>query len=173
MPINPRARRRRSHSRDSGLRRFELTENLAFGSNATAYLLQWTGAAYVAQSDGSFEVYDIFSKFNQKDKPTGQDGARGYAQWYWDRRIWEIVQLEHQARWIEFYLTAALATTDASKGCDNVTYHDGYQPNTAVTTIYNKSASSDYIFEGDDNDRGMAKYDPADDKYTIVQFECP
>ena len=171
--VNPRSRRRRSHSRDSGLRRFELTENLAFGSNATAYLLQWTGAAYVAQSDVSFEVYDVFSKFNQKDKPTGQDGARGYAQWCWDRRIWEIVQLEHQARWIEFYLTAALATTDASVACDNVTYIDGYEPDTAVTTVYNEPASANYMFEGDDNDKGKAEYDPGDNKYWIHQFECP
>lgn len=170
---NPRSRRRRPGGRDSGLRRFELTENLAFGSNATAYLLKWTGAAYEAQSDVSFEVYDIFSKFNQKDKPTGQDGARGYAQWVWDRRIWEIITLEHQARWIEFYLSAALATTDASKGCDNVTYHDGYQPNTAVTTIYNKSASTDNIFSGADNNRGEALYDPVNDKYIITQIECP
>ena len=170
LPVRPRVRR----SPEGGLRRFELTENLAFGGNATAYLLQWTGAAYVAQSGTSFEVYDPFSKFNQNCKPTGQDGARGYAQWCWDRRVWEIVQMQHQARWIEFVANGAFATTDASATVDGVTYHDGYQPDTAVTTVYNTDESGgDYKFEGDNNDIGEALYDPANNKYWIIQLECP
>ena len=173
--VNPRGRRRRSRGRWNGLRRFELTENLTFDSNATAYLLKWTGEAYEAQSDVSFEVYDAFSKFNQNDKPTGQDGARGYAQWCWDRRIWEIVQLEHQSRWIKFVVDdgSGFATTDSSVTVDGVTYIDGYEPDTAITTVYNEPASSDYVFEGDDDDKGKAEYDPANDKYWIHQMECP
>lgn len=152
---------------------FELTENLIFGSNATAKVLILSGGTYSVDDDVTFEVYDPFSKFNQNDKPTGQGGARGYAKWLPDSAQFEIVELEHQARWIKFILNAALATTDASVACDNVTYVDGYQPDTAVTTVYNEPASSDYIYEGDNNDKGQAVYDPGNDKYWIRMVECP
>jgi len=137
--------------------------------------LQWTGAAYVAQSDVEFEVYDVFSKFNQWCKPTGQDGARGYAQWMWDRGIWEIIQLEHQARWIKFAVTAAFDTSDASEGIDTISYCDGYEPDTEPTTVYNvrADAADTYIFEGADNARGLARFCPGGGKYYIENMECP
>lgn len=78
-----------------------------------------------------------------------------------------------QAKWIKFFFAAALATTDASVACDNVTYVDGYEPSTPVTTVYNEPASSDYMFEADDNDKGQARYDPENDKYWICIPECP
>lgn len=90
---------------------------------------------------------------------------------------WGIVNvgaaLAHQARWIEFTTTEAFATTDADVDVDDVVYHDGYEPDTAITTVYNKAISSDYLYEGDDNDCGDARYDPEDDKYRICMMECP
>lgn len=154
--------------------RFELTENLAFGGQATAKKLEWNGSIYAVNDNLTFEVYDPFNKFNQKQTPKDQGGARGCAQYFPDSQRWEIQWLEHQARWIEFVLAEALATTDASADCDGVTYHDGYEPETAVTTIYNKSASGGaYIYEGSDDNEGTAKYSPANDQYVIDNIECP
>lgn len=154
------------------LRRFELTENLTFGSNATALVLKWTGAAFATVADSEFEVYDPFSEFNQNDKPTGQDGARGYAHKIDGR--WEITKLQHQARWIHFVVNDGddFTTADSSVVVDGVTYHDGYQPNTAITTVYNPSASANYVFSGSDDDEGWAQYDPAGNKYWIDNKEC-
>ena len=157
------------------IRRIELTANLAFGASATAKKLKWNTTTETFSVDGDeFDVQDPFSKFQQTCKPDGQDGARGYARRYpEDGSRWEIIELEHQARWIEFTTTEAFTTTDADVDVDGVVYHDGYEPDTAVETVYNKSASSDKIFEGDDNDKGMALYSPETDKYIIVQCECP
>jgi hypothetical protein len=91
---------------------------------------------------------------------------------------WAHIRLgckRHQARWIEFVVNAAggFSTTDASVAVDGITYHDGREPQTPVTTVYNTRASSDYKFEGDDDDRGEALYAPEEDKYYIIQMECP
>jgi hypothetical protein len=88
---------------------------------------------------------------------------------------WIVTWAPHQARWIKFVVNDAsgFATTDSSVAVDGVTYVDGFTPGTAITTVYNEPASSNYIFEGDDNDVGQAEYDPGNDKYWIRMMECP
>lgn len=88
-------------------------------------------------------------------------------------RWWIVGPTRHQARWIRFVANGAYATTDASATVDGVTYYDGYEPASPVTTVYNLAISSNYLFEGDDNDVGYALYDPDSDKYYIWQMECP
>lgn len=80
-----------------------------------------------------------------------------------------------QAKWIKFTVNdgSGFASTDASVAVDGVTYIDGYEPATAITTVYNEPISSNYLFEGDDDDKGKAEYDPTNDKYWIHQMECP
>jgi len=157
------------------IRRFELTANLSIGDTTTARKLEWDGDSFEVVGD-EFDVYDPFSMFLQACKPKDEDGARGYARQYpEDAERWEIIELQHQARWIEFVVNdgSGFAASDASVTVDGVSYHDGYEPDTAITTVYNKTASSDYIFEGDDDDKGMAKYSPGTNKYIIDQMECP
>ncbi len=94
----------------------------------------------------------------------------------WDNGRWWIVStFTQQATWIEFSVddVNGFGTSDSSVTVTVEVYHNGYTPSVAVTTIYNKSASSDYIFSGDDNDRGIALYDADQDKYYIAQMECP
>ena len=143
------------------LRRFELTENLTCGSNATAYLLKWTGAAYVAQSSVEFEVYDPFSQFCQYSKPTGQDGARGMAQFMWDRGVWEIVELQMPARKIKFAATEDFTSGEANVTVDGVVYYNGYTPDTGITSVENPG------WAGLDNDLGLAFLNINDGKYYI------
>ena len=81
------------------------------------------------------------------------------------------VAAAHKARWIEFHLDEALATTDSDCNATVDAFHDGVDPGSSIT-LYNKSASSNYIFEGSNNDKGIALYSPNDDRYTIVQLEC-
>lgn len=82
-----------------------------------------------------------------------------------------------QASWIEFTADGAFTTADAGIAVKDVIYHNGNEPSTPVTIVYNKAISTDYLFEGDDGDMGMALYDSTDDhdphRYTVVQFECP
>lgn len=162
-----------SHKAEKCLRRFELYENLTFGSSAQAYRLDFDGDVYAVDEDELFTVHDPFSKFNQNHAPYDLDGARGYAVFIDGR--WEIVELQHQARWIEFVINtgSGFDTTDASVAVDGVTYHEGYQPVDDVVLVYNKKTNGDFMFEGEDDDEGMAKYDPATDRYTIWQLECP
>jgi hypothetical protein len=160
------------------IRRIELKsgETLTPGGTAAAYFLTWGGSSYSADTSLEITVQDAFSRFRQSSPPTGQNGARGYAIRCGDRDVWELIDLEHQALWIEFVVnngSAGFATTDASTGVDGITYHNGYTPTTGITTVYNKSASSNYIFEGDDNDKGIAHYSLGTDKYIIQQMECP
>jgi len=96
----------------------------------------------------------------------------------WDNgRWWIVATFTQQASWIEFIVNNAtgFAITDSSVAVDGVTYHNGYTPSVAVTTVYNvrEHTAGTYIFEGDDNDRGIALYDADQDKYYIVQMECP
>ena len=71
-----------------------------------------------------------------------------------------------------FTLNAAMATTDASKGADIETCNLKSLVGDTIT-VYNHAASSDYIFEGDSGDYGTAYYDQNNEKWYIIQMECP
>ena len=78
-----------------------------------------------------------------------------------------------KAQWIYFTLPGALATTDASKAsCTVNDFWQGSDPGSTVT-VYNAPASTNYIFSGASGNKGMACYDDIEDKYRIVQMECP
>ncbi len=160
----------------SSVRRFELKTALTPSgayTQALAYLLAWTGADYEIDEASEFIVYDISGLRRGRAHTDTIQGTRGRAIRVSDVDRWEIIELDHQARWIEFVVNDAggFATTDASVTVDGITYHDGYDADPEITTVYNKSASSDYIFEGDDDDRGIALYDPLSGQYTIAGME--
>lgn len=77
--------------------------------------------------------------------------------------------------WIEFHLTAALATTDASKGAHVVS---GYGPGlpaaeTAVTVLNLLTATASvYVFEGANGAKGLAVH-KGGTNYQIFQMQCP
>jgi hypothetical protein len=124
-----------------------------------------------------------YADVKDADSTQLESGWSGSARILWKQSgtgtKWAVVrigaQMAHQARWIKFVVNdgSGFSTTDSSVTVDGVEYFDGDEPSTAVTTVYNVAASSNYIFEGDDNDKGMALYDPVNDKYWIVQMECP
>lgn len=75
--------------------------------------------------------------------------------------------------WARFTLPSALATTDASKAsCTVDDYWGGSSPG-ATITVYNLPASSNYIFSGASGNKGLATYDDLDNKWWIVQLQCP
>jgi hypothetical protein len=102
------------------------------------------------------------------------ESSRVWVAWQ-NGRWWIIGKVGYQARWITFVVNDAtgFSTTDASVTVDGVAYFDGYEPASPVTTVYNLAISANRLFEGDDDDVGMAIYDPAGDKYHIFQMECP
>lgn len=88
---------------------------------------------------------------------------------------WVVTWAPQQARKLRFAVNdgSGFAVTDASVAVDTVTYHDGVDPASAITTVYNEVADTNYIFNGADDARGKAEYFPDDDKYYIYQMECP
>lgn len=88
---------------------------------------------------------------------------------------WVVAYAQQQARKLRFAVNdgSGFAATDASVTVDTVTYHDGVDPPSDITTVYNEAAATNYIFSGADDARGKAEYFPDDDKYYIYQMECP
>ncbi len=89
---------------------------------------------------------------------------------------WIAPQEDYQASWIEFVINngAGYDTTDEVWTVDDVVYHGGPPPDTAVTTVYNKPTNGDFMFRGEEDDEGKALYaqemDPP--RYIIIQLEC-
>lgn len=88
-------------------------------------------------------------------------------------RQWLIIGTYIGHRWVRFSLpSGGLATTDADKAsCNVLDYGGGGNPGSTLT-INNLPISSDYMFEGDENDVGLAFYDDRDDKWWMHQLEC-
>lgn len=76
------------------------------------------------------------------------------------------------SRWVEFTLTSSMATTDASSSGATVNNYWGGDNPGATVTVWNKSASSNYIFSGTTGAKGYAVYDERAAKWRIVQMEC-
>ena len=172
---------------------FELKYDLAYDTLAgtDAYVLTWD--AENNQWDTP-EVEDDVIKvvdFNvDDDKPlrgcAGKAnlavlarGTRGIAKAKQsdDGTVYEIVQLFHKARFIEFYLNEAMAVTDANKtaivmvrGAKRM-FWDGIDPDPAGSgfEVYNALLDAGvYLYSGESGDSGYAVYDEHDDKYWIV-----
>ncbi len=79
-----------------------------------------------------------------------------------------------KAQFINFTLSGTLALTDANKAsCTVNSYWGGGDDPGATVTVYNAAGSSNYIFAAGTGKHGIASYDPANDKYWIIQMECP
>ncbi len=145
--------------------RFELKDALTPGGQATAFLLDKTGAE---DTDQEFEVFD--QVLGDMRSPIG---AKGYAKFFADSERWEILDVQRLAKHIEFTLGTALLTTDAS--VSNATVTDSYEgiAPTGTQTVYNRSASTNFIFEGDVGDKGMAVLNNSNGQYKIWMVECP
>lgn len=75
------------------------------------------------------------------------------------------------SRWIEFALSESMAAADASATASVDNYWGGDNPGASVT-VWNKSASTNYIFSGTTGAKGLATYDDRASKWRIVQMEC-
>lgn len=117
-----------------------------------------TGENVTANNRGMYDlVYDAADKMWVQVVPAN-DG-------------WEIINPQMKAMLIEFALGGALTTSTASvASCTVDNYMQGRSPGSTVT-VYNKSASTGYIFEGASGNKGWAAYDDRADKYRITQME--
>lgn len=127
--------------------RFQLAGNLSLGGYASANLLEWGGSSYVADGDMSFDVYDEHGLYCQWNPPVGQDGARGYAEFFSDLDKWVIREMENQAKWIIFYTNEDLDGESTSVQGTILEYGDGYATEEMVTnaedfTFYASEESS-------------------------------
>ena len=169
---------------------FELKYDLTYDSltGTDAYILTWDEEN--GQWDTPEEEDDVIKVIDPNvddDTPlrgcAGESelevldrGVRGVAEF--KNGIYEIVQLFHKARFIEFYLDEALAITDEHKtaiimvrGAKRM-FWDGIDPDPAGDgfEVYNAllDDGGEYLFEGEKGDKGYAVYDEHDDKYWIV-----
>jgi len=171
---------------------FELKTDLDYDAGATgasAYLLTWDADNNTwdtpEDEDTVITVFDpdvddghpLRGLAGKADLSVLSRGVRGIAKRAANGN-YEITQLFHKAKHIEFTLgAAALTTADASSAGATVdNFFDGINPDPGndKITVYNKLASGAvYIFEGDSGDKGVAVYDDQEDKYRIIQMECP
>lgn len=78
-----------------------------------------------------------------------------------------------KAAWVRFRLVNTLTVTDVSQSvCVVDDFWGGRNPGTTVT-VYNLPASVNHVFSGATGAKGLATYDDIDDKYWIVQMQCP
>ena len=172
---------------------FELTEALAYGSSTTAHLMLWdadqtkhivTEKDIVVQDSNAIDSEDDTKPLRGLAAPNGTRGCaipRIDLVYESYRVVYEIIQLFHKARFINFELTAALETTHQYKGATVDNFWDGLDPDPddEGIVVWNRVTHTPgtYIFEGDIGDKGMAVYDEKGDTgagcYRIWQMECP
>jgi len=73
---------------------------------------------------------------------------------------------------VRFTLDADLAAGDASKAATITHQYGPGEANVTAITVHNLAASSGNVFEGDEDDAGLAVWDSGTN-YRIVQMECP
>lgn len=138
----------------------------AIANAASGTVTVWTGAAGSEATAG----YTI-TAYNRSGQKVPQDKfctlTRVDGQWYVTGKSGS------NAAWIRFTLPSALTTSQASKAsCTVDDYWGGDDPG-ATVTVYNPDASSNYIFAGPNGGKGLATWDDIDEKYWILNLECP
>ena len=144
-------------------------------------------AACTASTIASTTAYNIYvgalsaptvSGFSSTPKPTAYNlrekiATDMWCELRWVNNDWRIEQILHKATHVRFALPSALTTSDASKsGCTTDDFWGGITPGSTVT-VHNLPASSGFMFEGASGAKGLATYDEEDDRYWIVQLQCP
>jgi len=149
---------------------WELNAAVDAGGSAEADYIEWNSvtSAY-AVSTYSETLYAVH--------PTEEYAADDWVEARWNPypSRWEIRSGSaiRKASWIEFNLDQALGLTDASKTATVDNYSDGRNPGATVTVWNMNESGGNYVFEGGVNDIGYALYHPRDDRYYIIQMECP
>jgi ketosteroid isomerase-like protein len=156
--------------------RFELKTALQPGQHATAYLLPFD-ETYAENAEVEFEVYDaLVGTLRGRAQTDSRPGAQGHARYMPDSGRWEITAMQQPARWIRFALTATMLYTDMTGTTEVLEYWDGYDPDPdgEHLTVRNCAlGSSRYLFAGAEGAVGLACYNPEQDRYHVVQLECP
>jgi hypothetical protein len=157
--------------------RFELKEDLAPGQSAAAYLLPFLEGQYQPDVYVEFTVYDaLHGLLRGRGRGQAHRGTRGYARLMPDSRRWEILALERRAGWIRFRLTEALGFQTGAAEAEVLSYWDGEHPDPdqqGVVVLNCATSGPQYLFGGAVGAVGLGCYDPREDKYRIVQLECP
>ncbi len=172
--------------------RFELSTVLSPSSDDTpttcnGYGLYWsdTEEDYAADTSTEFKLIDLSGVRHGRAYAASARGGRGWAVKPHDVGIaaggdrWEIIELDWMAKVIEFSVDNASGfdTSDETVAVTVDSYDDGYDPDPGGDglTIYNKltSTADTYLFKGDDDDKGIARFYPKLGYYRIWQMECP
>jgi hypothetical protein len=154
--------------------RFELKTALTPCSHATAYLLEDHSGCLEENIHVEFDVYDAFDgTLRGQAKTETAPGTQGYAKFMPDSGRWEIIYLQHQARWIRFMLVSAMSHYDNMATAEVEEFWDGYNPDPNDNYIYVINCvgtGGQYLFAGSSGMMGMACHDPLAGNYRIVQM---
>ena len=155
--------------------RFELKYALEPGGSATAYLLPWTGAAYVVDTDIEFEVYDVLKRFYGRPRTLEGTiyipGAYGYAKYFPGPNRWEIIDMNDNVRLFE--LLADVMPADQASG-DTVIGFFLDDPDETEITLYfyeryplgiGRNGKTDPSYAGTE---GYATYNYLNERWEIV-----
>jgi len=172
--------------------RFELASALTPSSDdshtfATGYRLDWSynDDDYSPDTSQAIDLVDLSGVRHGRAYTASARGGRGWAIKPHDlvnsanEDRWEIIELDWMAKVIEFSVDNASGfdTSDETVAVTVDSYDDGYDPDPGGDglTIYNKltSTADTYLFKGDDDDKGIARFYPKLGYYRIWQMECP
>jgi hypothetical protein len=148
------------------LKRFELTQNLALGSEANARLLEWDDSASEYVMVGETIVVKDFT-----ENPGSWIAGEGFQGWCIlpadaDDGKYEIVWMENIARFIEFTLTANMSSGSATATVNE--WWDIKQPIASPVTINDPRNLFRRALSGA---KGIAVYDPKRDTYIAIECE--
>lgn len=133
----------------------------------TAKRLRWIDFSQSYQTldqDDEIKIYDrvfglafdgITDNDNRAPSQWTKTGFVGRAFWAADRGQWQIAEIEHVARYINFQLTAALASGDAIADGSLVNYWGGLDP-TAGSGKINLLTAPTQNYKADDGAKGAA-----------------
>lgn len=149
----------------------------------TAYIQNWSGSAWVTDTDVEFEIFDKLGVYRGRAKANGftaphDVGSYGTARFVAEADRWEIVSMQPHALMIRGQATALW--TGATFTIDGIT---GGSPTTAVmqpsgAIIVNTDPASnitvsDWLnFDGADNDDVLAVWDEDTRTWKLLQKAC-
>jgi hypothetical protein len=148
--------------------RFKLTSTLSLGGNATATIRRWdptAGGGSGAYVDGdSITVKDYFGALGDPGEWQGFSGFYGFAVQLPDRSEYQILYMEHVARFVAFTLTGTFLAGVAVASFDSSW---GGKPVAGAGTVNDRQNLYSSAAVGD---KGIAAWDESQEEYVVIDM---
>ncbi|HEY4309845.1 MAG TPA: hypothetical protein VGN12_10375 [Pirellulales bacterium] len=148
--------------------RFKLTSTLSLGGNATATIRRWdptAGGGSGAYVDGdTITVKDYFGALGDPGEWQGFSGFYGFAAQLPDRSEYQILYMEHVARFVAFTLTGTFLAGSAVASFDSTW---AGKPGAGAGFINDRQNLYTSAAAGD---KGIAAWDESQEEYVVIDM---